>query len=131
MMDPNLIKARVVDIHNRKAQYPQRVVLDANVLYFVYYPNFAYLAQAGGKPPHPYQRNHYPAWIKRAMQAKVQLCTSFVTVAEFVGLVEYGELETMWLFDPGTPAHSQFSPIQKKPVRYQYVSQLPSESVSP
>ena len=46
------------------------------------------------------------------------------TLGEFVRLVEYAELEALWLTAPTTPPGSRFDPQQCKRARYQFSGHL-------
>src|ERR1700722_7331074 len=59
------VRAQVVDITQLPATNPAQVVVDANVLYFGYYSNFANLDAAGGRMPQTYQRREYPLAVAR------------------------------------------------------------------
>ncbi len=119
--DPNLVKAQVVDIQNRRSPLPQKVVVDANVLYFVFYPSFAQLRSAGGRTPHGYQTGEYPRWWGRVERAKGGFFVSEVTLEEFIQLIETAELETLFRTDPNVPADMEFT---RKEARYRYGDQL-------
>lgn len=118
---PNFVKAQVVDIQNRRSALPQRVVVDANVLYFVFYPSFAQLRSAGGRTPHGYQTGEYPRWWGRVERAKGDFLVSDVTLDELVQLVETAELETLFRTDPNVPAEMEFI---RKEARYRYGDRL-------
>lgn len=120
-LDPSLVRAEVVDLRDRRHARPAQVVVDTNVLYFVFYPGFPALAHAGGRGPQHYQTQTYPAWWKQAAKAGTKLFISAASLSEFVTLAEATELEAMWLTDPNRPANSSFS---RKDARYQYASQL-------
>lgn len=124
MIAPALVKAQVVDITRPQATFPRQVAVDANVLYFVHYPNFAELARAGGKTPATHQTNTYAAWITKALKAGTKLFASTFTLGEFLRLTEYAELESFWLTHPLTPSGSQFSPREGKQARYEYPTDM-------
>jgi len=121
MIPAHLVKAQVVDIRRSTSPTPPTLVVDANVLYFVYYPNFQVLAQAGGQVPRGYQLRYYPAWLKRALTAKAQLLAAHQTIGELISLVEYAELETLWQTDPKRVPGEKFA---RKQARYDYEQQL-------
>ena len=119
MVPTNLVRAQVVDITNPKAVIPRQIVVDASVLYFVHYPNFAALAGAGGNPPRDYQTRRYPAWVGRAARAipPTRFYAALFTFGEFVRACEYAELEALWRTDPSTPSGALFSPKECKAAR--------------
>lgn len=121
-MDVSLVRANVVDIRN-VAMLPKHVAVDANVLYFAHYPNFASLAASGGKSPFPYQLQEYPNWYSRAVKAGKQFFTSAEMIGEFIKLIEFVELEMLWLSD-GTRTDA-FTPLKVKEFRYEKFSLLP------
>ncbi len=43
MIAPSHVKANVVDLENPGAALPSTLVTDANILYWIFYPNFASL----------------------------------------------------------------------------------------
>lgn len=123
MVPPVQFKSQVCDIRRASSPVPRQIVADVNALYFVYYPNFHALAAAGGRVPIAYQTAEYPKWIAKASRQKAGLFTSPVTVGELVRLVEYAELEALWITSPanfGKP----FSPIVAKQARYDFHSHL-------
>ncbi len=124
MVPPNLVKANVVNITKPGAPVPKQTVLDANVLYFIYYPNFSQLASAGGKPPQHYQITHYPAWLTKGLKGSSRFYAAPVTFGEFLRVIEYAEIEALWRTDPATPSGAEFSPRQCKMGRYSYVGRL-------
>lgn len=130
-MDPDVrwLKAGVVDIRERLHPAPTSVVVDANVLFFVYY-DFTDLAAVGGRAPQTYQNDQYPAWWKTVTNSRTSLCVAGVTLAELTNLIERAELEILWRTDPVRPVldsenpGAPFSPRFIKTVRYHYREQL-------
>jgi predicted nucleic acid-binding protein len=120
-LDPALVKAQVVDIQDRRNAPPQRVALDANVLYFVFYPSFGQLKSVGARVPHGYQTGEYQKWFGRVKSAKGEFFVSDVTLWELIQLVETAELETLFRTDPHAPPDAEFS---RKDARYSYSGQL-------
>src|SRR5438874_1881305 len=110
MPEKDFVKARVVDITRPNCPIPSQMAVDANVLYFIYYPNFSDLRLAGGKTPHSYQLQTYPQWFNKALQAKTMFFAPEVTFGEFVRLAEYAEIEAIWVTDPNRAAMESFSP---------------------
>jgi predicted nucleic acid-binding protein len=129
MIHSTSVKARVVDIRPASTTLPASIVADANIIYFIHYDSAA-LVSAGGKPPAPYQLNHYPRWWGRAVSKGVVLCTATNCLAEFAHIVERTELEILWRTDPTSPELDPANPGQDystkyaKAVRYLYASQL-------
>src|SRR5690349_3567478 len=103
MLTPGHIRADVVDIRNPKASPPDDLVTDANVLYWVFYPNFNSLQYAGGKQPSQHQLAEYPKFWKRAAIAKTRFHAVVATMGEFAKVAEYAELEATWLTDSPRP----------------------------
>jgi hypothetical protein len=126
-----LVQARVVDIRDPKSPTPARLVADANVLFWVFYPNFAALQYAGGRLPLSYRARHYRAYRARAAKARTEFFTALATLGEFAKTAEYAELEAVWLTDPSKPQPdpakpvTQFDPRVCKFARYHYAVQLP------
>src|SRR5581483_2033296 len=130
MITPALIKADVVDIRKPASATPQDMVTDANVLYWIFYPNFSSLSYAGGKQPLAYQVAEYPKYWQKAAKAKTQFHVVTATLGEFAKVAEYAELEAIWLTDPSSPQPdpakpvTQFDPRICKFARYHYSGQL-------
>jgi hypothetical protein len=124
MIPPNRVLAKVVDITKAKAPIPKQIVVDASVLYFVYYPNFRQLAAVGGSQPKHYQTSTYPAWYNTVLKAKTEFFASPVTLAEFIRVCEYAEIEALWISDPNMPDGEEFSPRKCKDARYSYEARL-------
>jgi hypothetical protein len=128
-MDPQLVRATVVDIGNRHAM-PERIAVDANVLKFVFYPNFGLIYDI----PIQHTRGLYARFIEDALRhrlpprtpgeppRKVEVCTSAYTVGEFARTAEHTEIEIRWRQDHG-PA-SKFGPLECKDARYAYASEI-------
>ena len=102
--------------------------MDANILYWIFYPNFRTLAAVGGKRPAFYQTNTYPAYWKRAATAGCRFFTSNATIGEFAKVSEYAELEALWLLEPPssrphpdpTNPSARFDPRVCKCARYHF-----------
>lgn len=124
MIAGSAVKARVVDITSPRAPLPKCAVIDANVLYFVFYPNFDQLRAAGGQQP--YQAPNYQRWWKRAAGSTTRFFASPQSFGEFLRTVEYAELEALWLTDSNTPSGERFSPIKCKESRYANLTRLSS-----
>lgn len=130
MITAALIKADVVDIRKPASATPTDMVTDANVLYWVFYPNFSSLTYAGGKQPLPYQVGDYPRYWQKAARAKTQFHAVTATLGEFAKVAEHAELEAIWLTDPSLPQPdpanpvTQFDPRVCKFARYHYSGQL-------
>jgi hypothetical protein len=133
MITPAHVQANVVDIANRSIALPGALVADANILYWIFYPNFAALAAAGGRGPLHYQLRVYPAYWSRAARAGCRFFTANATVGEFAKVSEHAELEARWLWeppasrphpDPARPSAS-FDPRVCKAARYHYAADMP------
>lgn len=130
MITSALVHADVVDIRNLAAAIPADLVVDANVLYWVFYLNFSYLSYAGGRQPLAYQLGEYQRYWQRAARGHTLFHVMAATLAEFAKVAEYAELEAIWLTDPSRPqpdpAHpvSHFDPRVYKFARYHYSGQL-------
>lgn len=127
------VQATVVDIAHRSAPLPPSLVADANILYWIFYPNFAALAAAGGRGPLQYQLRDYPAFWSRAARSGCKFLTANATIGEFAKVSEHSELEALWLWeptasrphpDPARPS-SKFDPRVCKAARYYFASQVP------
>jgi hypothetical protein len=125
------VQARVVDIRDPNSLTPARLVVDANVLFWAFYRNFAALQYAGGRLPLSYQVRYYRAYRARAAKAGTEFFTALATLGEFAKTAEYAELEAVWLTDPTPPQPvpakpvTQFDPRVCKFARYYYAKQLP------
>ncbi|MDB5307839.1 MAG: hypothetical protein JWO38_2041 [Gemmataceae bacterium] len=129
MISPAHIRADVFDIRSGSAPLPDHLVVDANVLYWVFYPNFAALRAAGGLGPQPYQTSVYPRFWALAERNGCDFFTVAATLGEFAKVSEFAELEARWLLDPAHPGPGaapppRFDPIICKFCRYHYSSQL-------
>ncbi len=109
-MLPQHVQAKVVDIRSPKALLPNQVVVDANVLFVIYYPNFALLPYAKAKQPPAYQTREYPRWYQRAEKGGTKFFASPLTMGEFARVVQYHRFG--FLLPPG---HKQTEPYPKKP----------------
>jgi hypothetical protein len=130
MITPALVQADVVDIRNPASVTPSDLVTDANVLYWIFYPNFSSLDYAGGKKPANYQTSEYPKYWQKAAKVGTRFHVVAATIGEFAKVAEYAELEAIWLTDPANPQPdpanpvSQFDPRVCKFARYHYSGQL-------
>jgi hypothetical protein len=130
MITPALVHADVVDVRKPGAPAPSDFVVDANVLYWLFYGNFSSLSYAGGRLPFSYQLAEYPKYWRRAATLGAQFHMVAATLGEFAKAVEYADLEAIWLTDPSCPQPdpanpvSQFDPRTCKFARYHYSSQL-------
>jgi hypothetical protein len=122
MITPALVQADVVDIRNPAATIPSEIVVDANVLYWIFYPNFSSLAYAGGRRPFPYQVTDYRSYWQRAARSGTRFYAVAATLGEFAKTAEYAELEAIWLTDspppqpdPLNPAMTEPSPLLRQP----------------
>ncbi len=129
MITPALVRGQVVDI--RKASpVPTDLVVDANVLYWLFYPNFQSLTFARGASATPFRLANYQSFWKRAARAGARFCVVNATLGEFARTAEFAELEAIWLTDsPGPqpdPANpvAEFNPRLCKFARYHYAAQL-------
>ncbi|VTT97573.1 Uncharacterized protein OS=Singulisphaera acidiphila (strain ATCC BAA-1392 / DSM 18658 / VKM B-2454 / MOB10) GN=Sinac_4289 PE=4 SV=1 [Gemmataceae bacterium] len=131
MITPALVQAQVVDIRDPASATPPDLVADANVLYWLFYPNFSSLTYARGvRDATPVQFPNYSAYWKRAARAGTRYHVAAATIGEFAKTAEYAELEAVWLTDPTSPQPdpsnpvTEFSPRMTKFARYQYAGQL-------
>ena len=96
------VRARVVNISSPTATVPERLVLDTNVLHWVFYDNLEALEAAhdGGRILSAHQRTYKP-WLKPALpDQRVKLFTSLVSIMELVNTTEVAELQLRWMSDP-------------------------------
>jgi len=107
-----------VDVQSLTSPLPKQVVVDASVLYWAYYPNFDDLRLAGGAVRSEVQRRPYSAWLDRALKAGTQLFASAITLGEFVRLMEYAEMEAIWITDPARSTADRFNPSVCKQTRW-------------
>jgi len=126
MIEAAHVRATVVNIRTSK-QLPARVICDANVLHWVFYPSLAELAAKRNlpHPPQDYQIKLYPAWIKQALQGKAtKLFVVPCTLAEFATVVERQNLEFKWITDgrPELEGNTTFNTRCCKAARYRYQS---------
>jgi hypothetical protein len=133
MPTSNQVRSLVIDVRAANmSPLPRQIVADTNVLYWLFYPNFASLQSSGGNSPSPYQRREYPRFWAKATRAGASFCTSVFNLGELAKVVEHSELEMFWRndpnppqFDPNNPS-SSFSPQLCKLSRYHYGSQRPA-----
>src|SRR5437667_6202245 len=83
MISAASVQAKVVDIHTFRSTLPSQIVTDAQILYWVFYPNFQLLQYAGGKYPLAYQVREYPHFWKLVTQAKRSILVTPATLGEF------------------------------------------------
>lgn len=108
------------------------MVMDANVLYWIFYRNFSSLSYAGGRHPSSYQLTNYRNYWRRGTNAKTRFQVVAATLGEFAKTAEYAELETIWNTDPVRPQPdpnnpvTQFDPRVCKFARYHYSRRLGS-----
>jgi hypothetical protein len=124
------VQADVVDIRNKASAIPSNLVADANVFFWIFYPNFSSLQYAGGRQPLHYQLTDYLGYWKRAATANTKFHAAAATFGEFAKTAENAELEAIWLMDsplpqpdPSKPT-TQFDPRVCKFARYHYSAQL-------
>jgi hypothetical protein len=110
MISPALVQADVIDIRKAGAAIPSDLVVDANVLYWVFYGNFPSLSYAGGRLPLSYQLADYPRYWQRATGAGTRFHAIAAALGEFATTAEYAELEAIWLTDSPRP-HSRQAPM--------------------
>lgn len=125
MTDTSWVQSRVVDIRRGNPKFPKNVAVDANALYFCNYAHFDQLRMAGGNAPQHYQTSAYPGWWGKALKSGTKCFTALATLGEFVRLVEYAELEMLWMTAPGRSSDESFSPKIAKSARYEYAGNLP------
>jgi hypothetical protein len=132
MLSTGQVRARVVDVRDRRSRLPVSVVCDTQILYWQFYPSFSALAAAGGRAPSYYQIQVYPRYFTNLLKAKVEVLTSSANLGELARLIEYAELEVRCLTDPQDSMHlragsppTSFTPRMCKEARYKYASDLP------
>lgn len=131
MITPSHVRANVVDVYNMTSALPSLLAADANVLYWIFYPNFGSLTAAGGRGPAPYQLNDYAAYWARAAAKGCQFLTANVTIGEFAKTSEHSELEALWRVEPVStrpnpnPAN-RFDARVCKSARYYFAANLPT-----
>ncbi|MGL4553401.1 MAG: hypothetical protein ACRC33_19720 [Gemmataceae bacterium] len=130
MIPAPLVRADVIDVRDGSKPVPASYAIDANVLYFLFYPNFQALFQAGGGVPHASQLSAYQGWHFRAEAEGAIALAATITLGEYARLDEYAEWEAFWLYhpnrvqiDPLRP-ETRFSPRLCKACRYAYPSDL-------
>jgi hypothetical protein len=130
LITPALVLADVVDIRNPASAIPPDLVVDANVLYWLFYTNFPALGYAGGRQPLRYQLVEYKRYWQRARSAGTRFHVVPATLGEFAKTAEYAELETIWRTDfprpqpdPADPV-TEFDPRVCKFARYHYSGHL-------
>jgi hypothetical protein len=119
MLTPRMVKASVVDITRPIALYPKRITIDAQVLYFIHYPNFAHLEQIGVQIPTAFKTAAYGKFIKQAVAAQTNLTTACITFTELIRTIEHAELELLFLTDPNASGD-----FRRKEARYRYAANL-------
>jgi len=133
MITPSHVQASVVDIGNRASTLPASLVVDANILYWIFYPNFGTLTATGARGPAHYQINDYPAYWARAAASGCKFFTANATLGEFAKVSEYAEMEARWRLeppssrphpDPVNPS-TRFDPRVCKCARYYFASDIP------
>jgi hypothetical protein len=134
IIGPAHVKARVVDIRQAHP-FPARIAVDAQVLYFVYYPNFHFFSMSGINVPTQFSHGLYAMYLEDLKKysfppkepgdppSKVSVCTSGHTIGEFARTMEYAEVEILWRTDP-TNAGSNFDARRCKDARYTYAANL-------
>ena len=131
MINKDSVRAQVIDIRGINSTIPRSIVVDTNILYFVYYDP-AFLSDSGGQAPRRYQLAEYPSWWRRALSGQVLLSTSIGCLSEFCQLVERTELEIRWRNVPEDPESARRDPDEgftskvAKDVRYLCIADLPS-----
>jgi hypothetical protein len=130
MTTPNQVRSLVIDIRLVNiSNLPRQIVADTNVLFWLFYPNFASLQSSGGGTPRPYQLREYNRFWANATRASASLCTSVFNLGELAKVIEYSELEMCWRTDPNPPQldlnvpSTSFSAQLCKMCRYHYGSQ--------
>lgn len=83
------VHAEVVDIRNDTPGQDDIFLVDTNVWYWTTYSR----ANQADTRPKTYQINNYPAYIKKALSSKSQLCGCGLSLAELAHLIEKTELE--------------------------------------
>ena len=112
------------------AALPSEPVVDANVLYWIFYLNFESLSPAKGQEAKPRYSLIYSRFWQRAANSGAKFYFSGATLGEFSKLAEHAELEAIWLRDrhrprlDAEPTAIGFNPRLCKMRRYRYADQL-------
>ncbi len=93
-LEPHL-RAEVTDIRPRKVPKADKILVDANVLYFCYYTKFDQLYYLD-KSPLSYQMSIYPSFLQRLLTAGSTLFVHKIGLIEFIKLVEIAELQILY-----------------------------------
>ena len=83
--------------------FEKTLCLDANVLYFLYFPGFRTLrryANHDNLPPTSLI-DQYTSWVGRSVENGCKLVTSFMTAYEFLTTIEHAVLERDYLVSGG------------------------------
>jgi hypothetical protein len=134
MITPGHLKASVVNIEARR-NWPERIAIDAQIFYFVFYPNFSYFSYSGINIPRQHASGKYSRYLEGLRIFKhpprepggadrpIQIYTAGHTIGEFARTYEFAEIEILWRNDPNNRG-SRFDPKICKEVRYQYSERL-------
>ncbi|MGI0494043.1 hypothetical protein ACN4EG_19850 [Alkalinema pantanalense CENA528] len=82
-----IVRAKVINLITDQPQPGDRFLVDTNVWYWLTYTR----AKLSPKPPKSYQTQHYPTYIKAALQAQSQIFWSGLSIAELSSLIERSE----------------------------------------
>jgi hypothetical protein len=119
MIRPEQVAARVADLRQIRwldAPPMKYAAVDANALYFAYYPNFRRLRDSGGPGATRDQTNVYPNWLGKLRRDNTPICTSTEAFGEFVKTMERSELMIEALLKLGEPV----DPHNFDPKAYRY-----------
>jgi hypothetical protein len=134
MISSGHVKASVVDIGVRHL-LPERIAVDAQIFYFVFYPNFSLFTLSGMNVPRQHASGAYSSYLQDLKTVKhpprepggldrpIQICTAGHTIGEFARTYEFSEIEIQWRNDPNNRG-ARFDPRICKEARYQYASNL-------
>ncbi len=105
------IQADVVDLRNDHPKEDDIFLVDTNVWYWLTYTR----DRLSANPAMEYQRNHYPSYLKDALDANSNLQYCGLSLSELAHLIEGTERE---IFNRNVPQN-----ITSKPYRHNYPDQ--------
>ena len=115
------VQADVIDIRGL-ASGPGTLFVDANVLYWVFYPNFGQLG--GSKPPQLHDYSRYWTAVAKANATKTsKFAAVSIIISEFAKTVEFAELSIKWQSDP-VLSTTEFNAKKSKEARFAFIADL-------
>lgn len=93
-LEPHL-RAEVMNIRPGRVSPVDKILVDANVLYFCYYTKFDQL-DILEEGPRTYQTSIYPAFLQKLLSAGSTLFVHKIGLIEFTRLVETAELQILY-----------------------------------